>query len=271
MRLGKKFSMGVGLASVGILLFLGLSGALPGLGRSRGARAHSGPPPPTYASYLQMAGIKPMDLDAANRGARPDGDAWVLGDVDLEAARELAAKPQDLDVLAHSDHKWISTQTWKLRHGGASPFAEAKEACSMRHLVRMENPCMSNVSVVIERESDEEGRVVYAKPRHSADADDECRAYTDCMAHHAWLGRTTPLPDTEGASDEMFGFKAGDVRFPLQGTKDDLAATMTDDVQACQRQLAILRKLDPATDPFIEQNITLYEDLLEHSEWLLSL
>lgn len=269
MRLSKKFSMGVGVASVGILLFLGLSGALPGLGRSRGAKAHTAPPSPTYASYLQMAGIKPMDLDAANRGARPDGDAWVLGDIDLEAARELAAKPVDLDTLAHSDHKWIATQTWKLRHGGATAFAEAKEACSMRHLVTMQNPCMSNLSVVIEREDDKEGRVVYAKPRLGENADEECRAYTDCMAHHAWLGRTTPLP--EGAGDELLAFKAGDVRFPLQGTKDDLQATMNDDIEACRRNLAVLRKLDPATDPFIEQNITLYEDLLEHSEWLLSL
>lgn len=268
MRLSKKFSMGVGVASIGILLLLGLSGALPGLGRSRGARAHSKPPAPTYASYLQMAGIKPMDLDAANRGARPDGDAWVLGDVDLEAARALAEKPQDLDNLAHSDHKWISTQTWKLRHGGATPFAEAKEACSIQHLGTSQSGCMSNLAVVIERESDDEGRVVYAKPRLGNDADDECRAYTDCMAHHAWLGRTTPLPK---GNEDLMSFKAGDVRFPLQGTKADLEATMNDDIAACQRNLAVLRKLDKSTDPFIEQNITLYEDLLEHSEWLLSL
>jgi hypothetical protein len=270
MRLTKKFmSMGVGVASVGLLLFLGLSGALPGLGRSPAARAaHAGPPPPKYASYLQMVGIKPMDLDAANRGARRDGDAWVLGDVDLEAARALAEKPQDLDTLAHTDHKWIPTQTWKLRHGGATPFAEAKEACSIRHLVTMEHGCMSNVSVVVERETDDEGRVVYAKPRYSDTMDDECRAYTDCVAHHAWLGRTTPLPPD---ADDLNSFKAGDVRFPLQGTADDLKATVDDDIAACRRNLAVLRKFDPASDPFLQQNITLYEDLLEHSEWLLSL
>jgi hypothetical protein len=268
MRMSNKVSMGVGIASVGILLFLGVSGALPGLGRSRGARAHTPPPAPTYASYLQMAGVRPMDLDAANRGARPDGDAWVLGDIDLEAARALAAAPQDLDTLAHSDPRWIPTQTWKLRHGGATPFAEAKEACSIRHLVTMQNACMSNVSVVVEPDGEGEGRVVYAKPKLGDNADDECRAYTDCVAHHAWLGRATPLPPD---TDELLAFKAGDVRFPLQGTKDDLQAVMNDDIAACRRNLTALSKLDPASDPFIEQNITLYEDLLEHSEWLLSL
>lgn len=268
MRLSNKFSMGVGVASVGILLFLGVSGALPGLGRSRGVKAQPPPPAPTYASYLQMAGVKPMDLDAANRGARPDGTAWVLGDVDLEAARALAQKPQDLDTLAHNDTRWIPTQTWKLRHGGATPFAEAKEACSVRHLVTMQNACMSNVSVVVERQDDQEGKVVYVQPRPADNADDECRAYTDCVARHAWLGRATPLP---ADADDMHAFKAGDVRFPLQGTQADLQAAMTDDIASLKRNLTALRKLDPATDPFIEQNITLYEDLLEHSEWLLSL
>ena len=113
--------------------------ALPGLGRSRGANAQhqAKPSGPRYASYLQMVGVKPMDLDAANAGARRDGDSWVLGDVDLERARELAAHPKELDVLAHADHKWIPTQTWKLRHGGATPFAEAKEACAIRHFREM--------------------------------------------------------------------------------------------------------------------------------------
>jgi hypothetical protein len=139
----------------------------------------------------------------------------------------------------------------------------------MRHLVTMQNACMSNLSVVVERTATSEGRVVYAKPRLGDNADDECRAYTDCVAHHAWLGRDHPAPPDGG--DELLAFKAGDVRFPLQGTKDDLQATMNDDIAACRRNLTALSKLDPASDPFIEQNITLYEDLLEHSEWLLSL
>lgn len=267
MPLHKKH-VSLGVASAGLLLCLGLAGVLPGLGRSRGARAEPPPAGPRYSSYLQLAGVKPMDLDAADRGARPDGDAWVLGDIDLERARELAAHPKDLDTLAHTDHRWIPTQTWKLRHGGATPFAEAKEACAIRHLVSTDNGCMANVSVVVGRDGDDAGRVVYAKPRHTPAMDDECRAYTACVARHAWLGREAPLPADD---DDLYGFQAGDIRFPVSGTKADYKAAIDDELAVCRRNLSVLRTLDPDDDPFLEQNITLNEDILEHTQWLAGL
>ncbi len=256
-----------GISAVCALVSLAVSGALPGSDGGRARRSAAASAAPTYASYLQVVGVQPMEFDRADAGTRRDGDAWVLGDIDLEVARELAAHAQDLDVLARVDEKWIPTQTWKLRHGGASPFAQAKEHCSMQHLKHMRQTCKNDVHVVVERLGQHEGRVVYASPRLADDADDECRAYADCVARNAWLGRESPLPaDPAG----MYGFKAGDVHIPVQGTKADLQAGFQDSIAVCKRNLLALSRLDQS-DPTIAQNITLNEDLLEQLEWLMSL
>ncbi len=256
----------VGVSAVCALLSLAVSGALPGFGRGAGKRS-AAPAAPTYASYLQVVGVQPMDFDRASAGTRRDGDAWVLGDVDLAAARALADDAQDLDLLARADEKWVPTQTWKLRHGGASPFAVAKEHCSMQHLHRMESLCKNDLDVVVERTGDREGRVVYARPRYADDMDDECRAYADCVAHNAWLGRESPLPADVG---ELHGFKAGDVHIPLQGSKAEMQAGFQESIDVCKRNLTALHRLDQS-DSNIIQNIALNEDLLEQLEWLMHL
>lgn len=220
-----------------------------------------------YSSYLQIAGIAPMDFDAADKGARRDGNAWVLGDVDLEAVREAIRSPQDLDALAAEDPRWIPTQTWKLRHGGASPFAVAKEHCSAQHLVRLESMCKADVDVVVERASAGEGKVVYARPRVGEDGTDECRAYADCVAKNAWLDRSTPLPAVSG---EYYAFQAGDVRLPMTGTKVEWQATMQAELAEIDENLAALRRQD-TSDPNIRQNIELNEDLREQIEWMMRL
>lgn len=261
----RLLAVAAGLLTVCALTSLAVSGALPG----RGSRERQAGPPqaPVFASYLQVVGIQPMDFDRATRGTRRDGDAWVLGEVDLEQARALADASLDLDVLARQDEKWIPTQTWKLRHGGASPFAVAKEHCSMQHLQKMERLCKNDVDVVVERTSPGLGRVVYARPNLADDADDECHAYADCVARNAWLGRESPLPADAGP---LHGFKAGDVHLPVQGSKEDLRAAFQDDIAVCKRNLLALAKHDPS-DPTTGQNITLNEDLLEKLEWLMSL
>lgn len=255
-----------GVSAVCALLSLVVSGALPGVGRGRLDRPKQ-PSAPIYASYLQVVGVQPMDLDKASAGARRDGDAWVLGELDLEQARALADASQDLDVLARQDDKWIPTQTWKLRHGGASPFAVAKEHCSMQHFHRMESTCQNDLDVVVERTADTEGRVVYARPRYTDTMDDECRAYADCVARNAWLGRESPLPADAG---EFHGFKAGDIHIPMQGSKSELQAGFQDSIAVCKRNLLALHRLDQS-DPTITQNIVLNEDLLEKLEWLMHL
>jgi hypothetical protein len=266
MRARQLFSVGAGLVSVGLLLLLAVSGALPRLGHGRPARTAAARPAGTYASYLQVVGVPPRDVDPATRGTRRDGDAWVLGGVDLEQARALADDPQDLDVLAHGDERWIPTQTWKLQHGGASEFAVAKEHCSMRHLVTMADTCVNDLAVVVERTGDREGRVVYARPRPANEQGDECRAYADCTARDAWLGRPTPLPPGD---EPLYGFKAGDVTMPLQGSKDELRAGFEDAIRVSRKNLSVLRRMPE--DPFTAQNIALNEDLLAYHEWLLSL
>jgi len=263
----RLIAVAAGLATVCALVSLAVSGALPGSRGARSRRDASAQQAPVFASYLQVVGIQPMDFDSAAAGSRRDGKAWVLGEVDLERARALADASQDLDVLARVDEKWIPTQTWKLRHGGASPFAVAKEHCSMQHLRKMERACKNDVDVVVERTSPGQGRVVYARPNLSADADEECHAYADCVARNAWLGRESPLP---ADADELHGFKAGDVHLPVQGSKDDLRAGFQDGIDVCKRNLLALSRLDQA-DPTIGQNIILNEDLLEQLEWLMSL
>ncbi len=271
MRLKQLITVVAGFGAACALLSLAVSGALPGAGGRVRPSARSAAAP-TYASYLQVVGVQPMDLDKASAGARRDGDAWVLGDLDLERARALADAAQDLDGLAAQDPKWIPTQTWKLRHGGASPFAVAKEHCSMVHLQRMESLCKNDVDVVVERTGPDLGKVVYARPRLTPTMDDECRAYADCVARNAWLGRESPLPrfaaDTGDA--EQFGFKAGDVHIPVQGSKSELQAGFQDSIDVCKRNLLALSRLD-TSDPIIAQNIVLNEDLLEQLEWLMSL
>ena len=259
------FTVVAGVSAVCALLSLAVSGALPGVGRGKVGKPAAAAP--TYASYLQVVGVKPMDLDSARAGARRDGDAWVLGDLDLEQARTLADDSRDLDVLARQDEKWIPTQTWKLRHGGASPFAVAKEHCSMQHLHRMETVCQNNLDDDVERTSDSEGRVVYARPRYEDAMDDECRAYADCVARNAWLGRESPLP---AGSEELHGFKAGDIHIPVQGSKTALQAGFQESIDVCKRNLLALSRLDQS-DPIILQNIVLNEDLLEQLEWLMHL
>lgn len=267
MRAKHILTVAAGVTAVCALLSLAVSGALPGAGRARVARGTAAAPAPTYASYLQVVGIEPMAFDAANTGARRDGDAWVLGDIDLEQARDLAEHSQDLDLLAQSDPRWIPTQTWKLRHGGASPFAVAKEHCGMQAFHRMENLCHNDLDVVVERTDADLGRVVYARPRYTDAMDDECRAYADCVARNAWLGRESPLPADAGAH---YGFKAGDIHMPVQGSKTELQAGFQDSIAVCKRNLTALRRLDQS-DPIITQNIILNEDLLEQLEWLMSL
>lgn len=256
-----------GLAAACALLSFAAAGRS---GRARSAPAASAAsrkPGPGYGSYLQVAGVKPMEYDAATRGARRDGDAWVLGAVDLEAIRQVVEEPRDLDALAAADPKWVPTQTWKLRHGGASPFAVAKEHCGARHLVRMEDLCRADIDVVVERKSDEDGQVVYARPRTPDDATEECRAYADCVARTAWLSRPTPLPEEPSP---YYAFKAGDVRVPLHGSKDDWLQSFESDIKLIQDNLEGLRHLDQS-DPNVRQNIELQEDLLEHLEWMASL
>lgn len=270
MRLKSAVTVAAGICAVFAMISLAISGALPGLGRGRVRGAGQAPAAPVYASYLQVVGIKPMDFDPANAGAHRDGDAWVLGELDLEAARALADDARDLDVLAQQDPKWIPTQTWKLRHGGASPFAVAKEHCSMQHLRRMENLCKNDIDVVVERSDPDAGRVVYARPRYHDGMDDECRAYADCVAKNGWLGRESPLPADPAA---LYGFKAGDVHIPVQGSKAELQAGFQDSIAVCKRNLIALHRLGEAEpdDPSIQQNIILNEDLLEQLEWLMSL
>lgn len=270
MRLKSAVTVAAGICAVFAMVSLAVSGSLPGLGRGRKGGAERSAPAPVYASYLQVVGIQPKDFDPANGGARRDGDAWVLGPVDLELARELADDSRDLDVLAQEDPKWIPTQTWKLRHGGASPFAVAKEHCSMQHLHRMESLCKNDLDVVVERTDAGAGKVVYARPRYTETMDDECRAYADCVARSAWLGRESPLPADAG---ELYGFKAGDVHIPVQGSKAELQAGFQDSIAVCKRNLTALHRIDAQNpnDPTIAQNITLNEDLLEQLEWLMSL
>lgn len=256
-----------GLAAVCALLSYAATDRLGRLSRGSTAAAAARQPGPGYGSYLQIAGVQPLDFDAANKGARRDGDAWVLGDVDLEAVRALAAAPQDLDVLAGDDPRWIPTQTWKLRHGGASPFAVAKEHCSARHLGQMETMCKADVSVVVERDSPGEGKVVYARSAVPADATDDCRAYADCIAKNAWLDRPTPLPEEV---TPLYAFQAGDVRLPVHGTKADWQASLRADIQLVSDNLTALRRLD-LDDPHIRQNLELQQDLLEQLEWMAAL
>jgi hypothetical protein len=256
-----------GLAAACALLSFAAAGRVgrprPGQQASSAARK----PGPGYGSYLQVAGVQPMEYDAATRGARRDGDAWVLGDIDLESVRQLVEEPRDLDALAAADPKWVPTQTWKLRHGGATPFAIAKEHCGARHLVNMEDLCRADIDVVVERKSDEDGHVVYARPRTTEDATDECRAYADCVARNAWLTRPTPLP---GEQSPYYAFKAGDVRVPLHGTKADWQQSFESDIKLIKDNLAGLKHLDQS-DPNVQQNIELQEDLLAHLEWMASL
>lgn len=267
MQRKRLLSIAAGLVSVCALVSLAVSGALPGSRGARSRRDAEARTAPVYASYLQVVGVKPMDFDRASKGSRRDGAAWVQGEVDLELVRAHADAAQDLDVLARTDEKWIPTQTWKLRHGGASPFAVAKEHCSMQHLVRMEHTCKNDVDVVVERTAPGQGRVVYARPNLADDADDECHAYADCVARNAWLGRESPLPADAGP---LHGFKAGDVHFPVQGDRADLRAGFQDGIDLCKRNLLALSRLDQH-DPIINQNITLNADLLEQLEWLMSL
>lgn len=266
MQWKRLIAVAASLATVCALVSLAVSGALPGA-RSKPRERDAAAPQPVFASYLQVVGVQPMDFDKVSQGSRRDGNAWVLGAVDLAAVRAQADAAQDLDVLAHQDEKWIPTQTWKLRHGGASPFAVAKEHCSMQHLRKMERACKNDLDVVVERTGPGEGRVVYARPNLGPEADDECHAYSDCVARNAWLGRESPLP---ADADELHGFKAGDVHFPVQGSKDDLRAGFQDGIEVCKRNLLALSRLDQA-DPSIGQNITLNQDLLEQLEWLMSL
>lgn len=265
----KKLAITVaGLVAACALLSYGASERLAGLRHGPGNTASAKNRGPGYGSYLQVAGVQPLDYDAADKGARRDGDAWVLGDVDLEAVRAAVEDPQNLDALAAADpKKWMPTQTWKLRHGGASPFAVAKEHCGARHLARMEAVCMADIDVVVERQGLSEGHVVYARPRTPENATDDCRAYADCIAKNAWLDRPTPLPDE---SEPLYAFAAGDVRLPLHGTKADWQVSMQADIELVTGNLAALRRLDLA-DPSIRQNIELQEDLLEQLEWMAAL
>jgi hypothetical protein len=255
------------LAAVCALLSYAASVRLGGLRGSATASAAARSPGPGYGSYLQIAGVQPMDYDAANKGARRDGDAWVLGDVDLEAVRAAAAAPEDLDRLAEADPKWIPTQTWKMRHGGASPFAVAKEHCSARHLAQMEAMCKADISVVVERQSAGEGHVVYARPTLGDGATDDCRAYADCIAHNAWLDRPTPLPDGRTI---YHAFQAGDIRLPMHGTRDEWQTSLRSEIELVSANLSALRRLDLA-DPQMRQSFDLQQDLLEQLEWMAAL
>ncbi len=265
----KKLAITVaGLVAACALLSYGASERLAGLRSGSSATASAKKPGPGYGSYLQIAGVQPLDYDAADKGARRDGDAWVLGDVDLEAVRAAVEDPQDLDKLAGADPKrWTPTQTWKLRHGGASPFAVAKEHCGARHLVKFEEPCMVDIDVVVERQGPSDGHVVYARPRTGDRTTDDCRAYADCLAKNAWLDRPAPLPDEHLP---LYAFQAGDVRLPLHGTKADWQASMQADIELVTNNLLALRRLDPG-DPSVRQNIELQEDLLEQLEWMTAL
>ena len=270
MRPRSALTVAAGLCAVFAAVSLAVSGTIPGLGRGRSRGAETRPPAPIYASYLQVVGIQAMAIDPANDGARRDGYAWVLGPVDLGVARDLADDARDLDLLAQHDPKWIPTQTWKLRHGGASPFAMAKEQCSMQHLRRMENLCKNDIDVVVERSDASVGKVVYARPRYTDDMDDECRAYADCVAKNGWLGRESPLPPDPA---DLHGFKGGDIHIPVQGTKEEIQAGFEDSIAVCKRNLTALHRIDQQDpgDPTNAQNITLNEDLLEQLEWLMSL
>lgn len=256
-----------GLAAVCSLLSYAASERLGRVRAGSAVAAAAGRSGPGYGSYLQIAGVQPLEYDAATRGARRDGQAWVLGDVDLEAVRAAAEAPQDLDLLAEADPRWIPTQTWKLRHGGASPFALAKEHCSARHLAAMEAMCKAEISVVVERQSASEGHVVYALPRLDPDATDDCRAYADCVAKNAWLDRPTPLPPDRGPH---YAFQAGDIRLPMYGTKAEWQGSLRSDIQLVSDNLTALRRLD-LDDPHIRQNLELQQDLLEQLEWMAAL
>lgn len=256
-----------GLAAVCALYSYATGGRFGGLRGGPAATAAARSPGPGYGSYLQIAGVRPMDYDAANKGARRDGDGWVLGDVDLEAVRAAVADPQDLDRLAEADPRWIPTQTWKLQHGGASPFAVAKEHCSARHLAQMETICKADISVVVARQSDREGHVVYARPALGDQATDDCHAYADCIAHNAWLDRPTPLP---AGSEAYQAFQAGDVRMPMHGTKAEWQVSLRSEIELVSDNLAALRRLD-LSDPQIRQSLELQQDLLEQLEWMAEL
>ena len=140
----------------------------------------------------------------------------------------------------------------------------------MQHLHRMESMCKNDIDVVVERTDDSAGKVVYARPRYNETMDDECRAYADCVARSAWLGRESPLP---ADADELYGFKAGDIHIPVQGSKAELQAGFQDSIAVCKRNLTALHRLGQSNpdDPSITQNIILNEDLLEQLEWLMSL
>lgn len=221
-----------------------------------------------FGSYLQLAGVQPRDYDEATDGLRRDDGAWVLGDVDLALVRVLSFEPHDLDTLAEADPAWIPAQTWKLRHGGASDFAVTKEHCAARFLVGG-GTCATELSVVVERKNYEEGRVAYARPTLPEEADEECRAYAECAAKFAWLGRAAPLP----AGDSRYhAFRVGDIRLPVSGTKADWQETLQADVELARRNLAALRGgAYDQNDPRIRQAIELEQDILEQAEWMLSL
>lgn len=261
--------LAVTLASVVAVCALFTFAGTDKLGRMRlgASAASSRKPPPGHGSYLQIAGVQPRDYDAVDKGIRRDGDAWVRGDIDLEAVRDVLEDPENLDELAAAEPRWTPTQTWKLLHGGASEFGQAKEHCSARHLLLMEQPCMIDIDVVVERRDVTGGEVVAARPRTADNATDECRAFADCSAKHAWLGREAPLPEL---SDAYYAFEAGDVRLPLHGTKSDHQASMRAEIESLRENIANMRRVEH-TDASVRQNIEIQQDLLEHLEWLESL
>lgn len=61
------------------------------------------------------------------------------------------------------------------------------------------------------------------------------------------------------------------MRLPFEGNQAAYKASFADDIALCRRNLAALRRLDPDDDPFLEQNISLEQDMLEHAEWLAGL
>lgn len=265
--MGKRYL----LMAAGVVALLLALGALLFMLRGDGARADGTSSrlaeELTYDDFLSATGKRPRggvaarQADPAVRVKQVQG-GWMMGH--HPEAIELAKDPLDLDDLVRQDkEKWESLQTWKLSHGGSSPYGVARHYCMVRELKgKLTETCDNDVSVVLKSTTGNQGEVVFVQSRLSDDAPGACVAYSECVAERGWLGRSAPMPDGE----TLLAVKAGDMLIPFDGTPEERRDLLERQLDGTRQQLQEWRERDDAA---LAQQIQLFEDMVEFYEWAL--
>lgn len=232
----------------GLLL---LCAALAGLRWIRAERAvepkADGAPRPAAPTRVEAeaeaaggGGVAARAIDPATRAYK---GGWFVGDGQQVAELADESKEIFLMSLENPGRGLEDIERWMTGMTGDQMLKTYD--CERLHLRSLTNDCSFRLRMVIKRTDESSGKVVFVKPTSDAPLDEQCKAYSDCLAHSAYLGGDVPFAAGNG---DALAVHTDARMLASSGTKEEYQAYLGGALKEMREDLAKMLE-NPDSEP----------------------